>query len=1186
MARTIKDEVLRWNLVINGDSARKELHELNQSQREILATQKELEKEAKQLERAKKTESDRYREVQAELKSLNSTYATNKTRINQLQAEIGLTGKTMSELRRESKMLSAQLAHMVPGTQQYRELEDKLKAINSRMDELRGKSKQVEFSIGRLADGMNRYASMGATVIATITGVILTMQKFIESNKELADQEANVMKTTGLTREAVAELRMEFNKWNTKTPRLELLKLAEEAGRLGKKSKHDILEFVKTANMLQVALGDDLGDSAAIREVGKITEQFRISEKYTVSAARAMEMYGSAINEVSASGSNAAPFLVDFSKRIAGIDQLVNLGAANVLGYAASLDEAGQQAETSSTVFNRLLPNMFKDPATFAKIARMEVGEFTKLLKTDANAAFLKFLEGMKGQNEGFDVMAKKMDNLGLDGARAIAVLSSLANNIDKIKERQTLANRALEEGSSLMNEYSIKNNNFAANWQKISRAVGQAFLNSSFIKGMRDLADIAAKYIEIPLSRTLEEERISLRVLEMQLLQTNLKGEDRVKLINQLKEQYPGYLQNIDAEKSSMEDVSKAISRVNDELINKIILQKNDEKIQTQNERIAKQRLRFIEMENDLMREAVKLAKAQGLAMPVGVDALDQAIKLYSKLEGNELFRGRWFDDRAKFAVQINNLQSARAKLNGLEANGNAMLEEREKLIVRLGIKMQEVSAKEIGATGDTADAKLSVDEIRSIRDDSHKQLLLDIDAFIKNEEALHAEAYVNGLLGEKEYQEGLHMLQYTAFRMRREALAGYLNQLGSDEGEKRKTTEGQIADIRKQAAEWEMKDMENFGQWSEDFMKDHFEKAGQLADDAYEKLKAKNALSRREALTRAEIGVLKSTPGSKDELEARKNLRNTQMQLELENTQLTELEKEKIVREFDARRRQLDKDYRRNWGELALQSVNTISSSIIAIGNHRLQKELDGERQASDRKKDALKRQLDSSLISEETYRTQLAKLEDDYRSKEREIKTEQFKRQRAADAIQAGINTALSVTRLLYNPILATIAGIAGAAQVATILSQPVPAFNRGKYPVTTTEGKRYNASYSGAVKTGVYSKPTLGLFGEEGKEIVISGPHVKNLEMNYPEIIEAIMYTRTPAFAAGKYNVQASSAAAPVQREIVREAMPTQLLMEMYGVLKSLQDEGVHAKMAWRQYQDFKETAEKLEKDYRV
>lgn len=68
-------------------------------------------------------------------------------------------------------MLSAQLAHMVPGTQQYRDVETRLTAINSRMDELRGKSKQVEFSIGKVADGMNRYASMGATVIATITGL-------------------------------------------------------------------------------------------------------------------------------------------------------------------------------------------------------------------------------------------------------------------------------------------------------------------------------------------------------------------------------------------------------------------------------------------------------------------------------------------------------------------------------------------------------------------------------------------------------------------------------------------------------------------------------------------------------------------------------------------------------------------------------------------------------------------------------------------------------------------------------------------------------------------------------------------------------------------------------------------------------------------------------------------------------
>src|SRR5690606_30703331 len=127
---------------------------------------------------------------------------------------------------------------------------------------------------------------------------------------------------------------------------------------------------------------------------------------------------------------------------------------------------------------------------------------------------------------------------------------------------------------------------------------------------------------------------------------------------------------------------------------------------------------------------------------------------------------------------------------------------------------------------------------------------------------------------------------------------------------------------------------------------------------------------------------------------------------------------------------------------------------------------------------------------------------------------------------------------------------------------ILSQPVPAFNRGKYPVTTTEGKRYKASYSGQVKTGMYSKPTLGLFGEEGKEIVISGPHVKNLEMNYPEIIDAIMHTRTAQYAIGRYPDYTTSVSIPnVKKEVIKEVMPEAFMAEIYSIMKSLQDNGV-------------------------
>lgn len=1200
MARTIRDEVLRWNLVINGDSARKELNDLNQEQKQIVLRQKELERESRKLERAKKTETVRYREVQAELKQLNATYGQNDAKIKQLQSEIGITSKTMAELRKESAMLRQQLAHTVPGTKAFQELESRLKIVNTRMDELRGKSTQASFSIGKLADGFNRYSAIGATVIATITGIVLSINKFLDMNSQLADQEANVMKTTGLTKEAVAELRGEFDQWNTRTPRMELLKLAEEAGRLGKETKFEVLEFVKTANMIKVALGDDLGESDAIRDVGKLTEQFRIGALYGVSFGRAMEMLGSSINAVSASGSNMAPFLVDFSKRIAGIDNQVNIGAANIIGYAAALDESGQSAETSSTVFNRVIPNMFKDPATYAKIAGMAVGDFSNLLKTDANEALLLFLEGLKGNGEGFEVMAKNMDGLGLDGARAISVLASLSNNTDKVRERQLLANEALREGTSLIDEYNIKNTNAAANIARISRQVYQAFISTTFVKGLRDATEWLMKFIDVPVSQTMLKERMALRDVEMQLLQTNLKREDKVRLVNELKQQYPAYLQNIDAETSSNTELFKAIGKINDELINKIILQKEDERIQEQNDTIAKARMQVIEQEKRLRLQAIRLAEQQGLALPEGVNTLDQMVKLANQLKSNEIFQGRLFNPVVEFRHQVVVLQKLQKHMEGMEQRGNMMMQEREQLIQRLGIRMNQIDSTAppaVDPASGFADEEHTLEDRRKMRDENQKQLLLDLENFLKNEEALHAEARAQGKLTEAQYEEGKRMQQVTAMHMRRESLQAYLGQLGADEIDKRKQTEGQIADIRKQAAEWEIQDMEEFSDWSERVLKEHFDKLNEINESEFEKLKARNAQARREAMVTAEIDLLKSKPGSRGEVQARKNILDLQRELELENTQLTEDEKELIRLQYLERMRDVEVSYIKENARIALQSFAALMSSFTALTNNRLQRELDEERAVNDQKKNDLRRQLDSKFISEESYRTRLAALEDEYQQVQREIKTEQFKRQRNADAVQAGINTALAISRALPNIPLSIAAGVLGAAQTAAILATPIPAFAKGKYPVTTTEGKQYQANYSGPVKTGYFSKPTIGLFGEEGKEIVISAPHVRQLEMNYPEVIDAIMHSRMPAFAQGKYNYESrrqyrqEGSSRKDARRATHEMSRGQDIMiaelkTMNEKLDRMIDNPQAAELSWRQYNDFKEKASAIENNYNV
>lgn len=70
-----------------------------------------------------------------------------------------------------------------------------------------------------------------------------------------------------------------------------------------------------------------------------------------------------------------------------------------------------------------------------------------------------------------------------------------------------------------------------------------------------------------------------------------------------------------------------------------------------------------------------------------------------------------------------------------------------------------------------------------------------------------------------------------------------------------------------------------------------------------------------------------------------------------------------------------------------------------------------------------------------------------------------------------------------------------------------------FDGGNYAVTgADDGKTYNAQYVGRVTTGIYRRPSLGLFAEK-PEMVIDYPTLRRIQFNNPRIIEAILAYRT-------------------------------------------------------------------------
>ena len=244
-----------------------------------------------------------------------------------------------------------------------------------------------------------------------------------------------------------------FKNMNTRTPREKLNELAQDAGRLGIHTKQAVEEFVDGADKINVALGDDLGDDA-VKNIGKLAQIF--GEDKTKGLRGAMLATGSVVNELAQNSSAAGSYLVDFTARLAGVGKQAKLSQQQIMSYASVLDQNMQQDETAATAMSGLISKMFQNPAKFAKLAGQNVKEFSKLLKTDANEALMRFFAAMKAKG-GFAQLAPMFEKMNLDGSRSVGVLSVMADKLDDVKKAQVLANQAYASGTSVLNEFNTQ---------------------------------------------------------------------------------------------------------------------------------------------------------------------------------------------------------------------------------------------------------------------------------------------------------------------------------------------------------------------------------------------------------------------------------------------------------------------------------------------------------------------------------------------------------------------------------------------------------------------------------------------------------------------------------------------------------------------------------------------------------
>lgn len=213
-----------------------------------------------------------------------------------------------------------------------------------------------------------------------------------------------------------------------------------------------------------------------------------------------------------------------------------------------------------------------------------------------------------------------------------------------------------------------------------------------------------------------------------------------------------------------------------------------------------------------------------------------------------------------------------------------------------------------------------------------------------------------------------------------------------------------------------------------------------------------------------------------------------------QLSNVELTESERVRITRQAELEIQQIQNETfeqnkaqneqkvqdQRALATSALSSAQQLSDALFQIEQNRIQSEINLLQRKHDTATQLLQDELDAGLITQAEFNAESTKLQAQFEAEQSKLKQEQFRKNKAAQLINATIATAVGVANALNAPpplsfILAGVAGALGAAQIAIIASQPTPEFeDGGQAPLKNGvfAGKRHS---QGGTK-GVFSDGT--------------------------------------------------------------------------------------------------------------
>ncbi len=425
-------------------------------------------------------------------------------KLKQKQAE--LQKMMLSDQQISDRVNNSKKYNIIQLQQAYDQLKYKLSTLNTEevkaIKETRKQMQSLEKTIKGVqgeVTGLQKIWQTAVRNIATYMGVFAIagfaknkIQSLVKDNLALSDSMAQVQKVTGLTSEEVKKLNVNLGKMDTRTGIEQLNELAFTAGKMGigKYGLEGIQGFVKAANELQVALGDDLGSSVeeSILPLAKLGENLGLFEK--LGTEKAMKAIGSSINELSQTTTAAGRNIVDFARRIQPAAQMIGLTTDEILALGSASDSFGVSSEISATAFTKFLAAYRTNTAEIEKILNILPGTLDKFF--DEGKTMEGLLTIFQRMHEIGDLRYLKdaFDALGSEGSRMFTTFGAFSKNIDMFREHLATSTKAFDEATSVTREYNLVQETAQGIIERSNNIWKNAFVNPDGVDMVKQLAD------------------------------------------------------------------------------------------------------------------------------------------------------------------------------------------------------------------------------------------------------------------------------------------------------------------------------------------------------------------------------------------------------------------------------------------------------------------------------------------------------------------------------------------------------------------------------------------------------------------------------------------------------------------------------------------------------------------------